>query len=151
MGLGVLQGGLTCSGSWGRKESDTTDWLNWIEGEQELDMCSFLPPEYKLLVGKLNWHCFSRNFSITEKIAAPRPAWLGPSVNILTYLGILLEQVFLSDTDKCSITWTFFNLHFCYSFILFLRWSHKGEERCYLSAAFWENSVNVCQFCFTWK
>ena len=26
------QGGLACCGSWGRKESDTTEWLNWTEG-----------------------------------------------------------------------------------------------------------------------
>ena len=25
------QGGLACCGSWGRKESDTTEWLNWTE------------------------------------------------------------------------------------------------------------------------
>ena len=31
--LGVCdgQGGLVCFDSWGRKESDTTEWLNWIE------------------------------------------------------------------------------------------------------------------------
>ena len=31
MGLGVGggQGGLVCCDSWGRKESDTTEWLNW--------------------------------------------------------------------------------------------------------------------------
>ena len=35
MGLGGLrqstngQGGLVCCGSWGRKKSDTTEWLNW--------------------------------------------------------------------------------------------------------------------------
>ena len=38
MNLGGLQelvmdmpGGLACCGSWGCKESDTTDWLNWTE------------------------------------------------------------------------------------------------------------------------
>ena len=25
------QGGLACCGSWGRKESDMTEWLNWAE------------------------------------------------------------------------------------------------------------------------
>ena len=28
-GVGDGQGGLACYGSWGRKESDTTEWLNW--------------------------------------------------------------------------------------------------------------------------
>ena len=29
LGVGVGQGGLACCDSWGRKESDTTEWLNW--------------------------------------------------------------------------------------------------------------------------
>ena len=28
-GVGDGQGGLACCGRWGRKESDTTEWLNW--------------------------------------------------------------------------------------------------------------------------
>ena len=31
LGVGNRQGGLTCCGSWGRKESDTTGWLNWTD------------------------------------------------------------------------------------------------------------------------
>ena len=30
-GVGNGQGGLACCGSWGRKESDMTEWLNWSE------------------------------------------------------------------------------------------------------------------------
>ena len=30
-GDGGGQGGLACCDSWGRKESDTTEWLNWTE------------------------------------------------------------------------------------------------------------------------
>ena len=30
-GAGDRQGGLACCDSWGRKESDTTEWLNWTE------------------------------------------------------------------------------------------------------------------------
>ena len=30
-GVGVGQGGLACCDSWGCKESDTTEWLNWTE------------------------------------------------------------------------------------------------------------------------
>ena len=30
-GVGDGQGGLACSGSWGRKESDTAEWPNWTE------------------------------------------------------------------------------------------------------------------------
>ena len=31
LGVGDWQGGLACCDSWGRKESDTTEWLNWTE------------------------------------------------------------------------------------------------------------------------
>ena len=31
LGVGDGQGGLVCCGSWGRKESDTTEWLKWTE------------------------------------------------------------------------------------------------------------------------
>ena len=30
-GDGDGQGGLACCDSWGRKESDMTEWLNWTE------------------------------------------------------------------------------------------------------------------------
>ena len=30
-GIGDEQGGLACCGSWGHKESDMTEWLNWTE------------------------------------------------------------------------------------------------------------------------
>ena len=30
-GVGDEQGGLACCDSWGRKESDMTEWLNWTE------------------------------------------------------------------------------------------------------------------------
>ena len=44
MGLGRLwelvmgQGGLACCGTWGRKESDMTEQLNWTEGLQFDDL-----------------------------------------------------------------------------------------------------------------
>ena len=31
LGVGDGQGGLACCGSWGHKESGTTEWLNWAE------------------------------------------------------------------------------------------------------------------------
>ena len=34
-GVGDGQGGLACCDSWGRKESDTTEWLNWTELKAE--------------------------------------------------------------------------------------------------------------------
>ena len=40
-GVGDGQGDLACCDSWGRKESDTTEWLNWTElnYSMDLDLC----------------------------------------------------------------------------------------------------------------
>ena len=35
LGVGDGQGGLACCGSWGRKELDMTEWLNWTEAEPQ--------------------------------------------------------------------------------------------------------------------
>ena len=37
-GVGDGQGGLACCNSWGHKESDTTEWLNWTELNAYIDM-----------------------------------------------------------------------------------------------------------------
>ena len=38
-GVGDGQGVLGCCDSWGRKESDTTEWLNWTEHSSKLMLC----------------------------------------------------------------------------------------------------------------
>ena len=38
LGVGDGQGGLACCSPWGRKESDTTEWLNWTM--EKKDFCS---------------------------------------------------------------------------------------------------------------
>ena len=41
--VGDGQGGLTCCDSWSRKESDTTEWLNWTEGKRVMvTVCEYL-------------------------------------------------------------------------------------------------------------
>ena len=41
-GVGDGQGGLACCNSWGRKESDTTEWLNWMVAGKPLSTYTFL-------------------------------------------------------------------------------------------------------------
>ena len=43
--VGDGQGGLACCNPWGRKESDTTEQLNWTEGRKERRATSSLPHE----------------------------------------------------------------------------------------------------------
>ena len=38
LGVGDGHGGLACCDSWGRKESDTTQWLNWTDLNLELNI-----------------------------------------------------------------------------------------------------------------
>ena len=46
-GVGDGQGGLVCCNSWGRKESDMTEWLNWTE---------------------LNWDCSRPGFPVYHQL-----------------------------------------------------------------------------------
>ena len=41
-GAGDGQGGLACCDSWGCKESDMTEWLNWTQSFIEAQTCSFI-------------------------------------------------------------------------------------------------------------
>ena len=41
LGVGAGQGGLACCDSWGHKESDTTEWLNWTEQEKNLTIPTY--------------------------------------------------------------------------------------------------------------
>ena len=47
-GAGDGQGGLACCGSWGHKQSDKTEWLNWTElntvgGDHQKDLTTSWP------------------------------------------------------------------------------------------------------------
>ena len=46
LGVGDGQGGLACCGSWGRKESDTTERLNWTD-LTEREVTSGIPKSLK--------------------------------------------------------------------------------------------------------
>ena len=46
LGVGDGQGGLACCGSWGLKESDTTERLNWTEPRQHIKKQRHFPQKY---------------------------------------------------------------------------------------------------------
>ena len=48
LGVGDGQGGLACCSPWGHKESDVTEWLNWIE----LDFFTRIPNLEIIFLGK---------------------------------------------------------------------------------------------------
>ena len=49
-GDGDAQGGLACCNSWGRKESDTTEQMNWTELNIPLCMCTTAFLSFRLLM-----------------------------------------------------------------------------------------------------
>ena len=49
LGVGDGQGGLACCGSWGHKESDTTERLNWTELKTWMEISSVVPGQYLTL------------------------------------------------------------------------------------------------------
>ena len=48
-GVGDGQGGLACCGSWGHKESDTTERVNWTELKTWMEISSVVPGQYLTL------------------------------------------------------------------------------------------------------
>ena len=54
LGVGDGQGGLVCCDSWGHKDSDTTEWLNWTE--LMLSEISQTEKEYLLCVITYMWN-----------------------------------------------------------------------------------------------
>ena len=57
-GVGDRQGGLACCGSWGHKESDTIERLNWTEPSDQLWNLRQLTRSlgFTSLQGKWKWH-----------------------------------------------------------------------------------------------
>ena len=48
--VGDGQGGLACCSSWGHKESDMTEWLNWTEGKE------YSSSIYRKVILLVPWH-----------------------------------------------------------------------------------------------
>ena len=84
LGVGDGQGGLVCSGSWGRKESDTTEWLNWTEpvfldfpgGSNGKNICQQCGrPGFHPWVGKIPWRIATHSSILTWRIPMDRGTW----------------------------------------------------------------------------
>ena len=58
LGVGDGQGGLACCDSWGRKESDTIERLNWTELKLRFEKIKSFPKIYVEWLYELNIHPF---------------------------------------------------------------------------------------------
>ena len=75
LGVGDGQGGLACCGSWGRKESDTTERLNWTSSI--LITCSWCCNSLNLLLERP--YFFLKGFHHSGKLSPlPRKPWPEP-------------------------------------------------------------------------
>ena len=54
-GVGDGQGGLACCNSWGRKELDTTEWLNWTELKKNFKINSSNHPSFYSVHRRGSW------------------------------------------------------------------------------------------------
>ena len=81
LGVGDGQGGLACCSSWGRKELDTTEWLNWTE---------------------LNSHPYT---TIGKTIALTRQTFVGKVMSLLFNMLSRLVIVFLPRSKHLLISW----------------------------------------------
>ena len=75
-GVGDGQGGLACCNSWGCKESDTTEWLNWTELNWALP---WIPTsEKKWLSSLLKWKPWETHGSVMDT----QPVLMTPYLNL---------------------------------------------------------------------
>ena len=80
-GVGDGQGGLACCDSWGWKESDTTQRLNWTEGMdlfRDNFLCIQFPYTTQCLLSKCSFY-FRKSKSMSRKIAMTKVPFLSQS------------------------------------------------------------------------
>ena len=90
-GVGDGQGGLECCDSWGRKESDTTEQLNWTESSLNFSFFPIIPNRIYIVGMYLNLllictnkyfykHCYPLNVCVIPKFTCWTPNDQGISV-----------------------------------------------------------------------
>ena len=81
-GVGDGQGGLACCNSWGRKESDMTEWLNW-------NVISFIRNFY---------------FKIIKMISNTKHRWWYRETNTYNWSEVKVAQLYLTLCDSMDYT-----------------------------------------------
>ena len=67
-GVGDGQGSLTCGSPWGRKESDTTEWLNWTERLHETIISQWVAKSVTFIIHYTHTHTHTHtNISLERK------------------------------------------------------------------------------------
>ena len=98
-GVGDGQGGLACCNSWGRKESDTTEWLNWTEGIA-VDISQLWPPLHtseSFCVYRVEWFSHA---SLIWRIGT-----VVVVVVVVAFIGLVLVKPMTFDFWNLWKTW----------------------------------------------
>ena len=89
LGVGDRQGGLACCDSWGSKEPDMTEWLNWTELIQYLwaslvsQLVKMPPAVQETWVPSLDWEDpLEKGKAIHSSILAWRIPWTAQSMGV---------------------------------------------------------------------
>ena len=86
LGVGDGQGGLACCDSGGRKESDTTEWLNWTENSEK-KMTLFSAAEEKTPLNR--YHIGTLSYKTHN--------YYPKSVFIFFLLNLVVELIYFSN------------------------------------------------------
>ena len=122
LGVGDGQGGLACCNSWGHKESDTIEWLNWTE----LKLVTFTLAISFLTTSSLPWF-MDITFQVPMKYCSLQHQ-------------ILLPSPVTSTTECC---FCFGSIH-SFFLELFLHWSPVAY---WVSTDLGSSSFSVLSFC----
>ena len=96
-GVGDAHGGLVCCDSWGHKELDTIEWLNWTE----LNFPYFLQfksefgnKEFMIWATVSSWPCFCWLYRASSSLAAK---------NIINLISVLTMVMSMSKVFSCVV------------------------------------------------
>ena len=95
-GDGDGQGGLACCDSWGRKESDTTEWLNWTE----LSLSCIAFSQFLLTTSSRCGYTVDKNrIPVLKQSSAWQPRWdICQEIKNRKPQGLLAAQLHLEPT-----------------------------------------------------
>ena len=87
-GVGDGQGGLACCNSWGRKESDMTEWLNWTEWDWTT---------FNMFIGHWDISLMKYLFIFFAHFAIGMSSFLFPGVLYVLWMSLLWNMYYKHD------------------------------------------------------
>ena len=101
LGVGDGQGGLVCCGSWGHKESDMTEWLNWnLLHRESLYFSSYFWLCFKMfLIMKRGGHGLATEQQVMKNLSS----LIWPGQHGVVYVLLIPDKVILKWKVKGKV------------------------------------------------